>query len=80
MTFYDPSSRAGSCTNHYGLTMPVIPRVNHQAAVRALQKIGFKTIRQGKHIVMSNGTCIVTIPRHNPMHAVTMGYIARTAG
>jgi hypothetical protein len=32
--------------------VPKIPGVNHQDAVRALQKVGFRVIRQGKHIVM----------------------------
>jgi len=40
-----------------------IPGVNHLDAVRALQKAGFTIARQGKHIVMSNGTRILTIPR-----------------
>ena len=37
-------------------------------------------MRQGKHIVMSNGQRILTIPRHNPVNAFTMGGIARDAG
>jgi len=37
-------------------------------------------VRQGKHIVMSDGARIVTIPRHNPVNAFTMGGIARDAG
>ncbi|HMC66404.1 MAG TPA: type II toxin-antitoxin system HicA family toxin [Gemmataceae bacterium] len=60
--------------------MARIPGVNHQDAVRALQKAGFQIIRQGKHIVMSNGTRQVSIPRHNPIKAFTMGGIARDAG
>lgn len=60
--------------------MPKIPGVNHQDAVRALEKAGFRVVRQGKHIVMSNGQRIVTIPRHNPVNAFTMGGIARDAG
>jgi predicted RNA binding protein YcfA (HicA-like mRNA interferase family) len=60
--------------------MPKIPGINHLAAVKALEKAGFKVIRQGKHIVMSNGVRIVTIPRHNPVNAITMGGIARDAG
>ena len=60
--------------------MPKIPGVNHLDAVRALEKAGFQIIRQGKHIVMSNGTLQVTIPRHNPVKAFTMGGIARDAG
>ena len=60
--------------------MPKIPGVNHLDAVRALEKVGFRIVRQGKHIVMSNGLRIVTIPRHNPVNAFTMGGIARDAG
>ena len=60
--------------------MPKIPGVNHLDAVRALEKAGFQVVRQGKHLVMSNGTRIVTIPRHNPVNAFTMGGIARDAG
>jgi predicted RNA binding protein YcfA (HicA-like mRNA interferase family) len=57
-----------------------IPGVNHLAAVRALEKAGFGIIRQGKHIVMSDGVRIVTIPRHDPVNAFTMGGIVRDAG
>ena len=60
--------------------MSKIPGVNHLDAVRALQKAGFAIARQGKHIVMSNGTRILTIPRHNPVNAFTLGGIVRDAG
>ena len=60
--------------------MPRIPGVNHQDAVRALQKAGFGVVRQGKHIVMTDGVRIITIPRHNPVNAFTMGGIIRDAG
>jgi predicted RNA binding protein YcfA (HicA-like mRNA interferase family) len=60
--------------------MPRIPGVNHLDAVRALQKAGFQIIRQGKHIVMSDETRQVTIPRHNPVKAFTMGGIVQDAG
>ncbi len=60
--------------------MSKIPGVNHLDAVRALQKAGFAIARQGKHIVLSNGTRILTIPRHNPVNAFTLGGIVRDAG
>jgi predicted RNA binding protein YcfA (HicA-like mRNA interferase family) len=60
--------------------MPILPGVNHLDAVRALQKAGFAIRRQGKHIVMSDGARAVSIPRHNPVNAVTMGRIVRAAG
>ena len=43
-------------------------------------KSGFRILRQGKHIVMSDGIRILTIPLHNPANAITMGGIARDAG
>jgi predicted RNase H-like HicB family nuclease/predicted RNA binding protein YcfA (HicA-like mRNA interferase family) len=46
----------------------------------ALEKAGFAVVRQGKHIVMSNGTRILTVPRHNPVNAFTLGGIVRDAG
>ena len=60
--------------------MPKVPGVNHLEAVRALEKAGFRIVRQGKHIVMSDGARILTIPRHNPVNAFTMGGIVRDAG
>jgi predicted RNA binding protein YcfA (HicA-like mRNA interferase family) len=60
--------------------MPRLPRINHLDAVRALQKVGYRVLRQGKHIVMSDGTRKVLIPRHNPVNAITMAGIVRDAG
>lgn len=60
--------------------MPKIPGVSSEQAVRALEKIGFRVIRQGKHVIMSDGVVRLTIPRHNPVNAFTMGAIARDAG
>ena len=60
--------------------MPRIPGIHHQQAVRALQRAGFRIARQSKHIVMTDGARIVTIPRANPINALTMGGIVRDAG
>jgi predicted RNA binding protein YcfA (HicA-like mRNA interferase family) len=60
--------------------MPKLPGVPHLAAIRALQKAGFRVVRQGKHVVMSDGRRILTIPRHNPINAITMAGIVRDAG
>jgi len=60
--------------------VPKIPGVNHLDAVRALERAGFSVVRQGKHIVMSNGARILTIPRHSPVNAFTLGGIVRDAG
>ena len=60
--------------------MPKLPGVSHQSAVRALEKAGFRILRQGKHVVMTDGTRILTIPRANPINAYTMAGIVRDAG
>lgn len=60
--------------------MPKIPGVNHRDAVRALKKAGFRVVHQGKHVVMTDGVRILTIPHHNPVNAYAMGGIVRDAG
>lgn len=60
--------------------MPKLPGVNHLDAVRALGKIGFRVVRQGKHIIMTDEAQVVSIPRHNPINAITMGNIVRDVG
>ncbi|HEX9653563.1 MAG TPA: type II toxin-antitoxin system HicA family toxin [bacterium] len=60
--------------------MPKFPGVNHKRAVNAFEKAGFWVVRQGKHITMTNGERILTIPRANPINALTMGGIIRDAG
>jgi len=60
--------------------MPKLPGVGHLDAVRAFQKAGFRIARQGKHIILTNGVRILTIPRHNPVNAFTMGRIVQDAG
>jgi len=60
--------------------VPKRPGINHERAVRALEKAGFRVVSQGRHIVMSDGKRILTIPRHNPVNAYTMGGIVTDAG
>jgi len=60
--------------------VPKIPGINHLHAVRALEKAGFRILRQGKHIIMTDGVRVLTIPRNNPVNAVTMGAIVRASG
>jgi predicted RNA binding protein YcfA (HicA-like mRNA interferase family) len=57
-----------------------IAGIPHRRAVRALEKAGFRVAREGKHIVMTDGKIIVTIPRHDPVNANTMAVIVRGAG
>ena len=60
--------------------MPKLPGVNHNDAVRSLEKAGFHVLREGKHTVMTDDVRSLTIPRHNPVNAYTMGGIVRDAG
>ena len=60
--------------------MPKLPGINHLRAIRALEKAGFKIANQSKHIVMTDGTRIITVPRNNPVNEYTMGGIVRDAG
>jgi hypothetical protein len=52
--------------------MANIPGVAHQRAVRALEKAGFRIVGQWKHIVMTDGVRMITIPRHDPIDGHTM--------
>ena len=60
--------------------MPKLPGINHLRAVNAFEKAGFSVVRQGKHITMTNGKRILTLPRANPVNAYTMAGIIRDAG
>jgi predicted RNA binding protein YcfA (HicA-like mRNA interferase family) len=60
--------------------VPRLAGIDHRDAVRAFQKAGFRIAREGKHVVMTNGQRIITIPRHNPVNAFTMGGIVEDAG
>jgi hypothetical protein len=60
--------------------MPKVSGINHLNAVRAFEKAGFWIIRQSKHIIMTNGDIILTIPRNNPINSYTMGGIVKSSG
>ena len=47
-------------------------------AVRALEKTGFQVVRQGKHIVLSDGRRLV--PRTKRLNLYTLRSIIRSAG
>jgi predicted RNA binding protein YcfA (HicA-like mRNA interferase family) len=57
-----------------------IAGIPHLRAVQALEKAGFRIARQGKHIVMTDGVRILTVPRHDPVDAFTLAGIVRDAG
>ena len=60
--------------------MTGLPGINHRRAIKAFEKSGFRVARQGKHITMTDGKRIITIPRANPVNAYTMAGIIIDAG
>ena len=59
--------------------MSNLPGINHKRAAKAFEKIGFRITRQGKHITMTDGERIITIPRANPVNSFTMAGIIKDA-
>lgn len=60
--------------------MAKLPGVRHRHAIRALMKLGFYIARESKHVVMTDGSRILTIPRNDPVDAFTMAGIVKDAG
>jgi hypothetical protein len=42
--------------------------------------MGWRVFREGKHTIMIKDVEALPNPRHNPIHAITMGNIAKAAG
>ena len=61
------------------ISMPKIPGVSRRRPVRALENAGFVVVRQGNHIVMARDEPVITLPRHDPIDAYTMGGIVQDA-
>ena len=60
--------------------MPKLAGIQHQRAVKAFEKAGFRVIREGKHISMVKDDRIIIIPRKNPINAFTMAGIIKDSG
>jgi predicted RNA binding protein YcfA (HicA-like mRNA interferase family) len=54
--------------------------VSSERAIRAFEKAGFRVIREGKHIGMSDGTRHLIIPRHSRLNPYTLRAIIRDSG
>lgn len=54
--------------------------LSSERVVKALSKAGFRIIKQGKHVGMSDGTHHLTIPRHKRVNPYTLKAIIRDAG
>ena len=60
--------------------MPGICGIDHLDAVAALEEAGFWILRQGVHVVMTDGSRILTIPCQSPLNGSTLDGIVRDAG
>lgn len=60
--------------------MPRLPGVHHRRAVAAFSRAGFRVVREGRHIVMTDGERTLIIPRQDPINAFTMAQIVLGSG
>ena len=54
--------------------------ISSERIVKALSKAGFRVIREGKHIGMSDGARHLTIPRHKRINPYTLKAIIKDSG
>ena len=54
--------------------------LSSERVVNAFSKAGFRIIKQGKHIGMSDGHYHLTIPRHKRINPYTLKGIIKDAG
>ena len=54
--------------------------LSSERIVAAFSKVGFKVIKQGKHIGMSDSIHHITIPRHKRINPYTLKAIIKDAG
>ena len=54
--------------------------LSSERVVNALAKAGFRVLKQGKHIGMSDDNHRITIPRHKRINPYTLKSIIKSAG
>ena len=54
--------------------------ISSERAINVFSKIGFKIIKPGKHIGMSDGIHRITIPHHKRINPYTLKAIIKDAG
>jgi len=60
--------------------MPKLPVLSGQDIVKALERLGFETIRQrGSHVVMRRGSQGTVVPLHKEVKTDTLAGIIRQA-
>lgn len=61
--------------------MPSLPRISGAEAVRALERLGFASVRQrGSHIFMRRGAAGCVVPNHREIKVGTLAGVLRQAG
>jgi len=56
-----------------------VPQVGHKRVVRALEKAGYRVLRQGRHVIMTDGRAVIVVPRNNPIKTTTLKQIIESA-
>lgn len=59
--------------------MTKLPQVSHERVVRALKRVGFYVLREGKHISMTDDKHIAIIPRQHTIKPGTLKQILEAA-
>jgi hypothetical protein len=59
---------------------PEIGGIDYLSAVAAFEDVGFWVLREGAHVVMTDGRRILTIPCQDPVNPLTMAGIVRDSG
>ena len=63
------------------LDMPKFPGLSGADIVRALERLGFETVRQsGSHIIMRRGVSGCVVPNHKEVKVGTVNGVLRQAG
>ena len=63
------------------LDMPKFPGLSGADIVRALERLGFETVRQsGSHIIMRRGVSGCVVPNHKEVKVGTINGVLRQAG
>ena len=61
--------------------MPKFPGLSGADIVRALERLGFETVRQsGSHIIMRRGVSGCVVPNHKEVKVGTINGVLRQAG
>ncbi len=59
--------------------MTKLPQASHERVVRALKRVGYYVLREGKHISMTDDKHLVIIPRHHSIKPGTLKQILDAA-